>query len=126
MPRTAVHVTTLTPNVGTADPAGTTLDATNNHSIAPGGPTEEFIIRITNTFAGTKVATIKAGTNPPADAAGQGDITVSLTDGSTTPQVAFVGPLTSARFINSDGTVHVDLAASMTGKIEAFRIPRTA
>lgn len=129
MARTTVPITTLAANVATADIAGTSLDATNSHNIplgANGVIPEEVILRITNTTASTKIATVKAGANPPADAAGQGDIAVSLTDGSSTPTVAFVGPLTSARFIQADGSINVDVAASMTGKIACFAIPRKA
>lgn len=129
MARTAVPVTVLTPNAATADVAGTAIDATNSHNVALGAAgriPEEVIIRITNTTASTKIATVKAGANPPADAAGQGDIAVSLTAGNSTPQVAFVGPLTSARFIQADGSVNIDIAASMTGSIAVFAVPRTA
>lgn len=127
MARTAIPVTTLTANAATADVAGTAIDATNSHNVALGSVAcEEIIIRVKNTTASTKVATIKAGANPPADAAGQGDIAVSLTDGSTTATVAFVGPLTSARFIRADGSINIDIGAGMTGAITVFAIPRGA
>lgn len=127
MARTVIPVTALPANTATADVAGTTIDATNSHYFDPGStPLEELIIRFKNTTGSTKAATVKAGGNPPADAAGQGDITVSLTDGSTTPTVKFVGPLTSARFIQSTGFINIDIAAGMTGTITCFTIPRTA
>ena len=62
----------------------------------------------------------------PADANGGGDLTLSLTDGSTTPTTKWFGPFTSARFIQGDGTVNIDVDASMTGTITVFRIPRNA
>jgi hypothetical protein len=128
MARTAVSVTAMTPNAVSAFIAGTTgtaIDATNHHSITPpaGCPIEELLVVITNTTASTKAATVKAGDSPPADAAGVGDLSVSLTDGSTTPQSALVS-LGSARFAQSDGTVEIDIAAAMTGRIACFRIPR--
>jgi len=130
MARTVIPLTTLTANTAVADPSngGTAIDATNNHYINLGNvPLEEVVIRVKNTTASTKTVTIKAGANPPADAAGQGDSgTLSLTDGSTTPTYGWFGPLTSARFVQADGTVNIDVAASMTGYIAAFRIPRTA
>lgn len=126
MARTALTPVTLTANTSTADPAGTALDATNSHVVTPVAALDEYVIRVVNTTASTKTVTIKAGDNPPADAAGQGDITVSLTDGSSTPTVKWVGPLTSARFIQNDGTLNIDVAASMTGTITVFRIPRNA
>lgn len=126
MSRTVVPITTLASNAATADVAGTALDATNSHEIAPGVHPEEIIIRIVNTTASTKAVTVDAGFNPPADAAGQGGLTVSLTAGNVTPQVAFVGPLTSARFIQRDGSINIDVPAGMTGTITVFGIPRTA
>ena len=126
MARTALTPVVLTANTSTADPAGTAIDATNSHVFTSSSPLDEYVIRIVNTTASTKVATIKAGDNPPADAAGQGDITVSLATGSVTPTVAWVGPMASARFIHNDGTVNIDIAASMTGFITVFRIPRNA
>ena len=126
MARTALTPVVLTANTSTADPAGTAIDATNSHVFTSSSPLDEYVIRIVNTTASTKVATIKAGDNPPADAAGQGDITVSLATGSVTPTVAWVGPMASARFIQNDGTVNIDIADSMTGFITVFRIPRNA
>ena len=126
MARTALTPVVLTANTSTDDPAGTAIDATNSHVFTSSSPLDEYVIRIVNTTASTKVATIKAGDNPPADAAGQGDITVSLATGSVTPTVAWVGPMASARFIQNDGTVNIDIAASMTGFITVFRIPRNA
>ena len=126
MARTALTPVVLTANTSTADPAGTAIDATNSHVFTSSSPLDEYVIRIVNTTATTKVATIKAGDNPPADAAGQGDIAVSLATGSVTPTVAWVGPMASARFIQNDGTVNIDIAASMTGFITVFRIPRNA
>lgn len=128
MARTVIPVTTLTANTAVADPTGTAIDATNNHYINLGNvPLEEVLIRVTNTTNATKTVTVKAGSNPPADAAGQGDSgTLSLTDGSTTPTRGWFGPLTSARFVQSDGTVNIDVATSMTGYIAVLRVPRNA
>lgn len=126
MARTALTPVDLTSNSATADPAGTDLDATNHHVFTPTSPLHEYVIRITNTASATKDHSIKAGDNPPADAAGQGDLTCSLTAGNVTTQVKWVGPLTSARFIQNDGTVNIDVASGATGKITVFRIPRDA
>lgn len=126
MARTALTPVVLTANTTTADPAGTALDATNSHVFTASSPLDEYVIRVVNTTASTKAVTIKAGDNPPADAAGQGDVSVSLTDGSVTPTCKWVGPLASARFIQNDGTVNIDVASGMTGTITVFRIPRNA
>lgn len=123
MPRTAVTVTTLTANAGTAEPAGTTADPTNDHSVDPGGPTDLLLIRFANTNGTDRVATIVAGDSPPALNSGQGDLSITV---PATSGVRWVGPLESARFIQSDGLVHVDLAASFAGTVTAYKVPRTA
>ena len=126
MARTAVSYTDLTANTAVADVAGTNVDPTNGHTVAKAVP-ERTILRITNTTASTKTVTIKAGSaNPPAFAGGLGDLVVSLTAGNVTTQVAFVGPLDSSRFLQADGSLSLDVAASMTGTITAFRVPKTA
>ena len=117
MARTALPVTTAY-NTGAA-PTATAIDATNGHVIAASAtPTEELLIVVNNTFAGTKVVTIKAGDSPPASAAGQGDLVVTCaasTDGI---------PLRveSARFLQADGTINLDIAASMTGTIVVYKV----
>lgn len=122
MADTAVHVSSMTVNTSLANPAGTAIVAANTHTITPTRATGKVLVRITNTTASTKIATITAGDNPPADAAGQGVLDISLTDGSTTPQIAFV-VLESARFIQNDGTIVVTVASGMTGFIEAIQLP---
>ena len=122
MARTAVTVTTLTANTATTEPAGTTADPTNDHVIS-GVPCEQLLIRLANTNGSDRVATILAGDNPPADAAGQGNLEVTV---PATSGVKWVGPLSSARFAQDDGTVLIDLAASFAGTVTAYRIPRTA
>lgn len=126
MARTVVPITSYPGNTATAEAAGTAIDATNHHYFTPTHPLDEYVIRVVNTTSSTKAATVKAGDNPPADAAGQGDLSVSLTDGSSTPTVKYVTGLSSARFIQNDGTVNIDIASGMTGFITVFRSGRNA
>ena len=121
MARTAVTIETLS-RTGATSPTGTTADPTNDHSVDLAGvPLEEIIFRFTNTNASDRVATIMAGDNPPALSSGQGnlDITVLATSGDMT-----VAGLESARFLQNNGTVLIDLAASFAGKVYAVRVPR--
>lgn len=120
VPITALSTTGTDVKVGT----GTALDATNHHVVTLTCPLEELVIRAENTTASTKAVTIKAGDNPPAESAGQGDLSVSLTAGNSTAQLAQVAGLESARFIQNDGTLLVDVASGMTGFIAAYRVPR--
>ena len=121
MPRVNVPVVVLS-KTGAATNAGTTADPTEDHVVDLGGyPLESFVFRFTNTNGSDRVATIVAGDSPPALSAGQGNlnITVPATSGDMT-----VAGLESARYIQSDGTVHIDLATSFAGAVRAFRIPQ--
>lgn len=122
MARTAVTIVNLPANAATADPTPTTADQPNGHVIAATYPLEEIVLRIKQTDASARVATIKAGANPPALEAGQGDLTRSMAQNETW----WVGPLTSGRFAQADGSLLIDLAASFAGTITAFHVPRTA
>jgi hypothetical protein len=59
----------------------------------------------------------------PRSPPGQGNITGTV--GATTG-VLWFGPFEGGRVLQSDGTLEVDFAASTTGTITVFRVPRTA
>lgn len=121
MARTAVTLETLS-RTGATSPSGTAADPTNGHTVALAGtPLEEVYFVFKNTNGTNRVATIKAGANPPASASGQGDlaITVPATTGDMT-----VGGLESGRFIQSDGSISIDLGASFAGTVYAIKVPR--
>lgn len=120
MARTAVTVTELTPNAYTARPAGTAADQANDHSIDPGGRSEHVVVEITQTAVAASTATLVAGNNPPALSAGQGALAKQMAQN----EVWIIGPIESARFIQSDGLIHLDLDATFTGTIRAYRVPR--
>lgn len=122
MARTAVTFTPIVFNTALADPAGVNADATNSHVLTPTVPLSHVVLRITHTTATTKTLTVKAGDNPPATAAGQGDLVVSCAAGNVTPVVKFL-VLSSDRFQQDDGTILVDLAAGFTGALAAFTLP---
>jgi hypothetical protein len=121
MARTAIPVTELTPNASIANPAGTAVDTANGHSIVGSSPLEELYLVIAATFAGAKNYTIKAGANPPALEAGQGDLVIAINN-----TTKLVGPFTSGRFAQKDGSLNVDVEAGATGTIAAIHVPRTA
>jgi hypothetical protein len=122
MADTAVHVTSMTVNTALANPAGTAIVAANTHTITPTRATGKVLIRVTNTTASEKIATITVGDNPPADAAGQGVVTITLAAGDSTPTIGFI-VVESARFIQNDGTIVITVASGMTGFIEAIQLP---
>lgn len=114
----SIPLSTLTPNARTADPAGTASGSTN--IVAAGAAPEEIILRAVVANATTNV-TVKAGANPPALSAGQGDVVAACVVGTN-----FIGPLSSARFIQADGTINVDVATAANVTLTAFVVPRTA
>lgn len=120
MSRVAIPVTTLSKTASTARPAGTTADATNDHFVDVSFPLEELVLEFTQTDATARSFTIVAGDSPPALSAGQGSITQSLAQNA----VHLIAGLESGRFVQSDGTLHIDLAASFAGTIRAYRVPR--
>lgn len=122
MPRVAVTITNLAPATAVAPSAGTTADPTEDHVVDVSGfPLEELLLVFANTNGSDRVATIVAGDSPPALSAGKGNlnITVPATNG-----VRWVTGLESARFLQNDGTLLIDLAPSFAGSITAYRLPR--
>lgn len=127
MARTAVAYSSLVPNGDMADPAGTATNAGtgNGHVIPAAGPNgravpELTVLRVVAGATGGNV-TVKAGTNPPALAAGQGDLVVAVANSAT----RWIGPFESGRFLQSDGTILVDIATGfVAGTITAFKVPR--
>lgn len=121
MARTAIPLSNFVANSNLASPAGTAGDATNGHIIT-GAATEEIVLRVTNGGGGSIDATVQSGANPPASSAGQGDLVQAVAAGAT----QFLGPFTSGRFVQSDGSLWLDLSGATSVTVTAFRVPRTA
>jgi hypothetical protein len=122
MARTSITPTALSPTAETA-PVSTTIDATlvtNGISVAAGG-LGALVIRVANTNGSDRVITVKAGDDPPAHQAPIGDLAVTV---AATSGVELIGPLETARFLQDDGTIHIDLAASFAGSIEIYSFPK--
>ena len=103
-------------------PTSVAVVAANTHKITPTKRSGKVLIRCINTTASSKVWTVVAGDQPAAGSAGQGDLTFTLTDGSTTPTERWL-VLESARFMQSDGTYEITVAAATTGSITAIQLP---
>lgn len=125
MPRTAVVPRALAKNSGLNGATGaTTIDSTlvtNGVTIANARP-ERLLIRVANTEGSTNTVTVKAGDNPPALRAGQGDLVVTV---AATSGVQFIGPLESDKYLQADGSLEIDLETGMTGSIDALYWPRS-
>lgn len=124
MARTAVVPRALVKNGNLNGATGaTTIDATlvtNGVTIANAKP-ERTILRVTNTEASTNVLTVRAGDNPPALRAGQGDLAVTL---AATTGVQYIGPFESDKYLQADGSMEIDFETGMTGAIDALLLPR--
>jgi hypothetical protein len=117
MPRTSVALTALTLNDGVVSGA-TAVDPTNGHTIPVGGETSNIVLEVNNTAGASKNVTIKAGNNPPALRSGIGDKVIAVTNGTRK-----LITVESARFVQADGAIYVDLEAAITGTIAAYQIP---
>lgn len=115
-----IAVVELVPNTNIVQPTPAAMDATNIISTQD-TPLEEIMLRVVVATGATTV-TVKGGTNPPALAAGQGDLVLTNLAVGT----HLIGPFTSARFIQSDGTMNVNSGTAANTTITALHMPRTA
>jgi len=121
MATTDVSYTNLVANGSTVQPAGTTLVAapTNDMRIVRADP-EGLVLRVENTHETVALTfTLLAGENPPAVAAGQGDLAVSV----AAETVRYIGPVESGRFLHGDGTLRFTSSAT-SGTVTALRVPK--
>jgi hypothetical protein len=79
---------------------------------------ELTLLRVSNASGGSGTLTVKAGAQPLAVAAGQGDLAVTLANTST----QWVGPFESGRFVQPDGSMIIESSVVMT--VTAFKVPR--
>jgi hypothetical protein len=122
MARTAVTPAQGTRNAGVA-PTATTIDSTlvTNGVVIASAHVEHLVIRVANTHAATQNVIIRAGDNIyPAWMKGQGDLTVQL---AASTGVEEISGLDSARFKQSDGSLHIDFDAGTTGTLETYYRP---
>lgn len=124
MARTAVVPRPLVKNSNLIGTSGaTTIDSTlvtNGVTVANAKP-EQMLIRCTNTEGSTNVLTVRAGDNPPALRAGQGDLTVTL---AATTGVQYMGPFESDKVLQADGSMEIDFETGMTGSIDILYFPK--
>jgi hypothetical protein len=117
MARDAINPVTLPVNAGTSGGAGVAINVTNG-AVIPAGAMPRVLLKVTNTYAGAKKVTIKAGVYPPAWRKDLGDLEVSIAQNATHYFV-----LETARFAQADGAINVDYESAMTGTAWAFKLP---
>jgi len=97
------------------------IDKTNDHVIPSGSKFERMVLAFHISAATEEDSiTIKAGTVEPAFRRALGDLAYSCGGGAA--EVVF-GPIETARFVQSDGTIHIDVAGTtIAGTIEAYSL----
>lgn len=120
MPRTAVPLTELAPNAGTAPPTGTTVDVANGHEITL-DTDERLLLDVNNTATGARNVTIKKGTAEHATLAGMAgaDLVVTVPAGAR----RLIPVRESARFAQPGQKLWIDYATGTTGQITAYKLP---
>jgi hypothetical protein len=109
------NVTSISAAVGTAIVSGDT------HVITPTGPLEDMVIIVRNTEGSTNTITILAGDDPPAMSSGIGNLTPTTI--AATTGCVILPPLESARYLQNNGTLRINVEAGMTGYIIALQKP---
>lgn len=110
MARTAVAITPLEVETSTPQPAGTSLDPTNDHIINAAFATgNDLIVDIDSTFEGAKVFTFLQRDGTKLD--------VSLNKART--KVVLDG-----KYKQDDGSVWIDVPAAATGTIRVYSLSK--
>lgn len=113
MARTAAPVLQLARNAGTITTLGT-IDTTNDQYI-PATVTGDFVLYVNNTGTVAGTAHILPGDNPPG-----------LTQATGTLDIVWSGAgaqyieLETARFTQSDGTIHINWDDTLAGSVLAI------
>ena len=120
-------ITVVEPNHAWADAAPDAIDKSNHHSIADGENFKRMVIFV-DISAGTGTGgavTLKAGTTHPAFRKDLGDLATS--GNLTANDQKAIGPVETARYIQSDGTIHLDITdtsnTDIAGEIHAIALP---
>ncbi|MDI9398086.1 MAG: hypothetical protein QM433_00815 [Euryarchaeota archaeon] len=105
----------------------TAIDTSAHHYIAAGANFKRLLILVhISAGSGTGGAvTLKAGTGHPAFRRGLGDLVRG--DNVIANDEFCIGPIETARYLQSDGTIHLDITDTtekdIAGTIEAYALP---
>ena len=126
----AITVTSLTANTaGVVPPTQDVLDtgtaAVTLDADVGGDGMVLFEFVSNHASAVNQTFSILAGDNPPAQRAGLGNLDTVVAQNAT----KLVGPLETARFIQSDGKISVTVtpaSGTIAAKIRCYKLPKTA
>ena len=99
------------------------IDKGNDHVIAEGANFKRLILSFELSAAtAADTITIVAGTAHPAFRRGLGDL--ERGDDVVANDEFCIGPIETARYLQADGTIHIDIAGtSIAGTIDAYALP---
>lgn len=119
LPVTAVAGTDAQSGTGTVAASTTVIDQANGMAIGAGkaGLADRWLVVVNLTNGADVDVIFRAGVQPPAERAGEGDYTVLM---DHTKQGYF--EIESGRFAQADGSVNVDFGAGATGTIEVVQL----
>jgi hypothetical protein len=117
MARTAITPTPLTGN-GVSTPVAVSIDISNGMAITAASP-EMTTLLITNTDTNPHTVTLRGG-DPVMTAAGGFDQPFSIPASSS----RYIGPFTSSRCEQKDGSMWLDFVSGHTGTVTALVTPR--
>jgi len=126
MARTAIVYRDLVANSSLNGATGpTTVDSTlvTAGVVVNDAVPERTLLRVTQTDGTAHDLIVRAGDNPPAVAAGLGDLTVEV---AATSGVRYFGPFESGRFLQGGadaGDLHIDFETGFVGTIDVLKIP---
>jgi hypothetical protein len=116
MARVALTSTPLAVDTIVADPAGTATVAGAGNGLQIAAAKDLTVLRVSNGTAGTGTVSVLAGTQPLANASGQGPLTATIAAAG----VSWLGPFESARLIQADGSLIIESSVVMT--VTAFTV----
>lgn len=124
----SLTITSLSRNAATSLPSAQAIDTNGTVPIAAGSLMDRLIIEVVNTDDAALTVLIKAGDNPPALRAGQGDLSVALAaSGGGATAKRMIGPFESGRFAQDDGSINVTFTAatgSPAAEVRVYRLPK--
>ncbi|MDF0591663.1 hypothetical protein [Candidatus Methanocrinis natronophilus] len=102
-----------------------TIDKTNDHVIPDAWQYRRLLLSFELTAATADDSiTIKAGDGEPAFRRSLGDLVFEAEGGDPGAERVVVGPIESARYLQSDGSILIDVAGdTIAGTIDAYALP---
>jgi hypothetical protein len=130
--RTNVPINQFVQDGSLADPSGATISQANGNTVASPGP-YHLLLRVNNSAGSSYNCIVRAGGNGvtasggtavavPFEMSTTGDLTVAVGASAT----VWIGPFSTDRYTQADGSLSIDFSGSFAGTITAFQLPYNA